>query len=171
MNEKIVVYAYNATGKTETSKKYTNVVDLDSAPFLFVYDESVAHLSFEEKKGLIHLRHSNPQYPQNFIKAIKDEFEKGKIVLVPFNDVNIEALTKQIRDVQHIFVYPAANDFELYAARMKERGNNDLFIERRKGEFLKFLKLFKDTEVHKKIIIKPKQFLDEVLIENGIELL
>jgi len=56
--------------------------------------------------------------------------------------------------------------------RFKKRGNSEEFILRRKREFPTLANLFNNISNHyyEKITIKPNQFLEEALIEYGINL-
>lgn len=64
------------------------------------------------------------------------------------------------------------SDFKEYEDRFKKRGNSEEFILRRKREFPALVNLFNNTLNHgyEKITIKPNQFLEETLVEYGINL-
>lgn len=88
MRKKIVFVDFSNIGKTELDKKYSNVIDLDSAKY--DYDNtSVQHLSLEKSKG--HARPTNVKWPNNYISAIKKVILNYDIVLVEvFEDIIIE---------------------------------------------------------------------------------
>lgn len=77
--EKLVIAGFAGVGKTTLSKKYRNVIDLDSSKF--AYDDSnLGHLTIEERKGLP--RKQNLKWPGNYIEAILDDLTTYDIVLV-----------------------------------------------------------------------------------------
>lgn len=177
MRNKLLILAYMGTGKTELSNKYNNVVDLDFQNYKYIYDESIRNLPLEQRKGANSLRSENPDYPNNFIEDMLKELDKGKIVVSPFighvfNSINNNQVKAKLKDTKIILVFPMPNDFNEYVERFKQRGNSEEFILRRKKEFASLIELFNNApnNEYEKIIIKPKQFLEEALIEYGIEL-
>lgn len=175
MSEKLLVLAYMGTGKTEAEKRYRGVVDFDFQDFRYIYDESIRHLPLEQRKGSVNLRTENPDYPMNFLKAALEHLEKGTVVISPFIDHVFSAFakpefTEKAKDVRIILVSPTLADWNEYENRFRNRGNSDEFIERRRIEFPKLMELFEKAEGYEKILMKPGQFLDQALIQNGISL-
>lgn len=173
--QKILIMAYMGTGKTETENRYNNVIDLDFQDYKYIYDESIRHLPLEKRKGSTDLRTENPNYPKNFIESTLDKLNSGKIVISPFIEhvfraYNSYEFKSKAEHIRIILVCPARDNFEEYVERFKKRGNSDKFIERRQAEFSSLVDLFEEAEGYEKIVIKPGQFLSDVLIENGIEL-
>lgn len=170
--KKILILAYMGTGKTELARHYSNVSDLDFQDYKYIYDESIRDLPLEKRKGSVSLRTENPEYPNNFIKAMIKELDNDKIVVCPFIEHVFNAIDKSElkKDTKVILVFPMKNNFKEYEDRFKRRGNSEEFILRRKNEFPILADLFNNTSNYEKIIIKPNQFLDEVLIEYGINL-
>lgn len=177
MKNKLLILAYMGTGKTQLEKHYKNVVDLDFQDYKYIYDKTIKHLPLEQRKGQTSLRTENPEYPNNFITAIFAELEKGKIVVSPFIEHVFKAIDgddfkRKAENVRIILVFPTANNFGEYVERFKNRGNNDEFIARREKEFPSLMELLEkaSNQDYEKITIKPKQYLSDALIENGIYL-
>lgn len=174
MKSRILVLAYMGTGKTELAKHNSNVIDLDFQDFKYIYDKSIRDLPLEKRKGSVSLRTENLEYPNNFIEAVAEELNKGKIVVSPFIDHVFNSVDKSDlkKDTKIILVFPMQNDFKEYVDRFKKRGNSEEFILRRKREFTTLVNLFNNTSNrdYEKITIKPNQFLEEALIEYGINL-
>lgn len=177
MKNKILILAYMGTGKTELERRYNNVIDLDFQDYKYIYDESIRNLPLEQRKGSASLRTENPEYPNNFITAIISELKLNKIVVSPFIEHVFKAIDSQefkenIKDTRIILVFPQSNNFGEYVDRFKKRGNNEEFILRRKKEFTSLVELFNNASNNKyeKIIIRPKQFLSQALIEYGVNL-
>ena len=123
------------------------------------------------------MRVENPEYPNNFINAVLNELEKDKIVVSPFIEhvfkaIDSDNFKNNLKNTKVILVFPMSNNFDEYADRFKKRGNNEEFILRRKKEFTSLIELFEKatTDKYEKIIIKPKQYLSEALIEYGVDL-
>lgn len=177
MKNKLLILAYMGTGKTELEYRYNNVVDLDFQDYKYIYDESIRALPLEQRKGQTSLRVENPEYPNNFINAILNELEKDKIVVSPFIEHVLKAIDSDnfennVKNTRIILVFPMSNNFDEYVDRFKKRGNNEEFILRREKEFTSLIELFEKatTDKYEKIIIKPKQYLSEALIEHGVNL-
>ena len=175
--EKFLILSYMGTGKTELSKKFKNVIDLDFLDYRYIYDISIRHLPLEQRKGQVHLRTINEEYPNNYINAILEELKKGKIVVTPFIEHVFNAVDNNYEIIKEnntkiILVFPQSDSFEEYEKRFKERGNKEQFIERRRREFPFLDNLFKnaDEEKYEKVIAKPNQFLLQILEENNIKL-
>lgn len=175
--DKLLVLAYMGTGKTELENHYNNVIDLDFQDYMYIYDESIRHLPLEQRKGQTSLRTKNSEYPSNFLDAVLTELENDKIVVSPFIEHVFKAIDNEdfrikAKNTRIILVFPMLNNFDEYIDRFKKRGNNDEFISRRRNEFPSLVDLFNNApnDKYEKIIIKPKQFLSEALIEHGINL-
>lgn len=173
MKNKLLILAYMGTGKTELECRYNNVIDLDFQDYKYIYDESIRNLPLEQRKGNTSLRTENTQYPNNFINAIITELKSDKIVVSPFIEHVFKAIDSQVlKDTRIILVFPQSNNFDEYVNRFKRRGNSEEFILRRKKEFASLIELFNNAsnDKYEKIIIEPKQFLSEALIEYGVNL-
>lgn len=172
--DKFLILAYMGTGKTELERRYNNVIDLDFQDYKYVYDESIRHLPLEQRKGQTSLRTENPEYPNNFINAALKKLETGKVIVVPFIEYVFDAIDsdtfkRNAEQTRVILVFPGSDNFGEYVERFKRRGNGEEFIQRRRKEFPDLVKLFEESD-YEKILIKPKQFLSQALIEYGINL-
>ena len=172
-----LILAYMGSGKTEAELRFENVDDIDIALFLFRLKPEFAHLSFDEHKGLEHVREDDPEYPGNFLKAVEESLAGGKFTMVPFTPVTYELFTqgqgKRLKEggVPYIFVFPTENGFEEYAERFEKRGNAPAFAERRRAEYPTLAKTFvNDTVADKRITLQPGQYLADALIEHGVPL-
>ena len=89
-----------------------------------------------------------------------------------FKAIDSQEFKENIKDTRIILVFPQSNNFGEYVDRFKKRGNNEEFILRRKKEFTSLVELFNNASNNKyeKIIIRPKQFLSQALIEYGVNL-
>ena len=101
MNNGIVIAGFSGIGKTELEKKYKNVIDLDAAEYIYD-DTEIMHIPFEQRKGMN--RKKNPNFPKNYIDAIKDAKIKYDLVLVWDRQ---DIITEYIKNnIDFILCYP-----------------------------------------------------------------
>ena len=79
----LIISGFGGVGKTFLAKKYKNVIDLESSPYKYDYS-TVNKKDYEKLKGTEN-RTLNPNYPQNYIQAIKEAAKKYDVVCVRFN--------------------------------------------------------------------------------------
>ena len=77
MKKGIVIAGFSGIGKTTLAKKYKNVIDLDSAEFVY-NDSNMLHIPFEKRKG--EKRNPNINWPNNYINAIKEAIHQYDLV-------------------------------------------------------------------------------------------
>lgn len=164
MKKKIIIAGFAGIGKTELAKKYRNVVDLDSSDY--AYDNSmVQHLSLERRKGEV--RPSNPNWPDNYIEAIKAATSKYDIVLVwDREDIIKEYLANNIN---FSLFYPDKSDLNNYVLRYRNRGNSENYIEMKLKQYNERM-LFFNKLIVPKTILKDNETLEDYLIRNGYPL-
>lgn len=171
--EKILVVAIAGAGKTYLAQHYENVVDFEYLYHLWNYDESIKDLPIDQHKGNPN-RKPNPDYPWNFIVDIKHELEKDKIVVIPGmpNGIYAVIVGKDYfdKDTRIIFALPDKNDFETLAERFRQRGNTEAFVNLVRENFLKAHELAQNFEGGEYLVIPPKKYLSDALIEYGIDL-
>ena len=69
----------------------------------------------------------NPDFPNNYIKHIKDQMTKSDVVLVSSHDVVRDALKDA--GIKFITVFPHVDDKEEYIKRFIERGSKETFVK------------------------------------------
>ncbi|MCL2569833.1 MAG: hypothetical protein FWE16_01335 [Firmicutes bacterium] len=79
MGKAIVISCFAGLGKTTVAKKYQNVYDLQTSAFR--RDPSIKVKNYEKQKGF-DSNITNPDFPQNYLDALKDARTKYNIVLV-----------------------------------------------------------------------------------------
>ncbi len=102
--------AFPGTGKTYFYENNENILDSDSSKF----DKS--------------------EFPDNYIKYIKDEYIKGKLFL---NETRVICISshKEVRDalvendLWFTLIYPDRSLKDEYIERYTKRGNNEKFVE------------------------------------------
>jgi hypothetical protein len=131
MKKKILIFAFPGTGKTFTTQIFKNTCDFESLYYIFEYNKDVLHWHIDKHKGRDDIRVKSPDFPQNYIEALKEELEKKRIVITPFMVNNLAALEEADFDSETriIVVTHDENDYETLAKRFSERGNAKDFID------------------------------------------
>lgn len=86
---------FGAIGKTTMSKKYNNIIDLESSSFKYIINEELIKINPEERKGL-KSRKLNKEFPNNYYNKIIKELEIYDIVLISMHKEIIDLLEKII---------------------------------------------------------------------------
>lgn len=169
MEQKILVLAYPGSGKTYLADHYKNVSDFEFQHYRYDYGE-YKHLPLEQLKGRTEIRTNNPDWPNNFFKALDNELQKGRIVLVPFATSLLEVLDylEASSGVRIIFAIQNKNSFEELAESFRNRGNSEEFIERRRNDFQKCHELISESRFEK-AYIETNEFLEDSLSKLGVE--
>ncbi len=164
----IVIAGFGGVGKTMLAKKYKNVLDLESTPFKYLI-EDYDKLDAETIKGTqAEAKKLNPDFPSNYITAIKNNINKYDYILVwchpeeilPHFDAN---------GVDYQLFIPTRDALDEYRQRFIDRGNNEDYVNRvsDKDGYDKRLLQFKATG--KPIIFLGKGETLESYIKNHEE--
>lgn len=117
-----VISAFPGCGKTYFYNEYKNrgtfrgVIDSDSSEFSWVKDENGNNT-----------KERNPEFPQNYIKHIKDNIGKVEVIFVSSHDIVRKAL--EDNNIEYTIVYPNKDQKEEFINRYIQRGNNKDFIK------------------------------------------
>ena len=122
----ILIAGFGAIGKTTVSKKYDNVIDLESSSFKYIIDDELKKLNPEERKGL-KSRKLNKEFPDNYYNEIMKDLEIYDIVFISMHNEIINLLEEN--NINYYVVYPEENMIEEILERCKNRGNKDDFLK------------------------------------------
>ena len=149
------------------AKRYKNVIDLESSPFKYVYND-IEKKDFEKLKGTKN-RVLNKNYPLNYINAIKDAVKKYDIVCVRYNgDEEIDFYDTY--GLNYIVCYPTKKAYKKYINRFISRGNSLEWINKNKKYFevaYNRCKHFKGG----KILLHDNETLEDALIKRKYKLI
>lgn len=160
----IVIAGFGGVGKTELAKKYKNVIDLESIFWKWQYNER--HMNIEEYKSG-NDRIPNPNFPQNYIEAIKENQKKYDIVLIAYSTIICRAVKEN--NVSFLLCYPDKEAKDIYIERYRKRGNNECFINKNIESFEEAVDIL-EKRVESKIVLHGNEVLEEYLIKNEYNL-
>ena len=153
----ILIAGFGAIGKTTVSKKYDNVIDLESSSFKYIIDDELKKLNPEERKGL----KLNKEFPDNYYNEIMKDLEIYDIVFISMHNEIINLLEEN--NINYYVVYPEENMIEEILERCKNRGNKDDFL---KGVKDAYYRLY-PSKCKNIIWMKRGEYLEDILIRNN----
>ena len=133
MNKGIIIAGFATCGKSVLGKKYSNVIDLESSSYKY-NNTNIKNLSAEERKGTN--REINPNWPDNYYKAIIEAIKKYDVVLVQLKPEHFDYFEQN--NIKYSIAYPNINSWEEVKKRCINRGNNENFIRKLKEVFIPF---------------------------------
>lgn len=160
-----VISVFAGLGKTTVGKRYSNICDLQSSPYRCDY--SAINEEDYEKMKYNPLRTQNPEWPNNYLKAIIDAMNNYDIVLVPSN-LDIRKLLRD-NNIDFLFVLPS-NDIdnrEKLLEIYKQRGNNDDLIKDVMYNFDNWSRNQEDYN-YPIVILDKDKYLEDLLIDMKI---
>ena len=116
-------------GKTTLAKKYSNVIDLESSPFAYDYSH-IENPNNEQLKG-DNSREPNPNFPMNYINAIKENIDKFDYIFIwAHPDKIFHEYAKH--GIEYIIIRPTPcmEIQKEYEQRFLSRGNSPEWAER-----------------------------------------
>lgn len=125
----IVISAFPACGKSYTYKNFNEkpfiMLDSDSSLYSWIYEDGVK----TDKR--------NPNFIEDYIAHIKENIGKVDVIFVSSH----KDVRKALRDnnIKYFMVYPSLEMKEEMLNRMKERGNDDKFIEFQRNHYEEFI--------------------------------
>lgn len=154
-----IVCAFPGCGKTTffnmMEEKYDSndiCIDSDSSEFSWIIDDEGNKVR-------------NPDFPNNYIKHIKENIGKYKYIFVSSHENVRDALIEN--NIPFYIVYPNISMKEEYLKRYKKRGNDDAFIKLLTENWENWIDAIVnfDNELCTKLeLTQEKPFLADVLI-------
>ena len=160
----LIIAAFAGTGKTYLAKKYKNVIDLESSKYKYDYS-MCSSVDYEKLKGDKN-RVPNNEWPQNYVKAIKNAQTKYDIVFVFICEEALEIYKKY--NIDFIVCYPSELAFKkYYKSRYEGRGNSELWIKNVLSYYDKFVTNYLQKCEYEKIILNNDETLEDALKKSG----
>lgn len=133
------------------------IIDSDSSLFSWVYDENGKKT---DKR--------NPDFPQNYIKHIKEHLKTEDVIFVSSHKVVRDALKEN--NIPYVLIYPEKKMKSEWMKRFKERGNTDAFIKFQDENWDSFIEDMQSEDYPQKIELKSWVNMDAITVDimNGI---
>ena len=172
MSKTIVISAFPACGKTYAFEHYQDrykILDSDSSQFSWMqrnYTEEELAEKRKEWESTPHLLSSdgyinkikndkitvrNPDFPNNYIKHIKENLGKVDVIFVSSHLSVREAMT--VAGIDFCTVYPYPEMLNEWVGRMFQRGDNQFFIKNQITKWNEFTKNI-ENEPHGKMLFR-----------------
>jgi len=160
-NRRAIIIAGTAgVGKTELAKRYKNVIDLESSAYSWLYPQGT---DVEAMKGAAG-RMDHPDWPQNYIAAIKDAIAKYDFVCVGGNlEKNFGNYLEAGIDFE-IFTLEK-NAIPEYIERFVNRGNSREWAEKVYARYDEYLPRYQAVG-KKMVFLGPGETLESFLLQN-----
>ena len=165
MKKPLVIAGFAGVGKTTLAKKYNNVLDLEST--IYKWDNTgFEHLTDEQKKGNKD-RKENPDWPGNYIEALKKGMEEYDIVLVWISSESLELY--KANGIEYTICYASKECKEIYRQRFKDRNNRVSYQENVSKAIERDEEKYDNMDCPK-IKLKGNETLEDYLLENNFYL-
>jgi hypothetical protein len=157
----MIVAAHAGTGKTTLAKLYPDwVIDFVAMPYKYHLHHS-ENAEPEKSKAGYSIFDIQEDWPKNYVEAIKQTINCGKIILIP-SDSGVLSLLNQ-ENIPYILCYPTRESKEAYRQRYMDRGNTDEFLSIFIDGWDMFLDRLEGSHYGNKIVMQPHQYLSDVL--------
>lgn len=114
-----VISAFPGCGKSYCFNHYNGedlkILDSDSSQFSWIKDENGNNT-----------KERNPEFPDNYIRHIKENIGKVDIIFVSSHKIVRDALLEN--NIRTILIYPYKHCKDEWIERFRKRGNNEKFI-------------------------------------------
>jgi len=166
-----VVASTAAVGKTFLGLKYPKrVMDLGVMNFSSLKKNTES----STKEAVKNVEYGNPEFPQNYFKAINTEQNNYDLVLVAFlielqrNPSFADELRNE-HGVDFMIAIPKTSALKAIIKRMVDRGNNPTFIKYISETYPDIIKEFsKDKYDANRIFIEDNEYLEDALVRENL---
>lgn len=162
MSKGIIIAGFATVGKTYLSKKYKNILDLESSIYKYDYI-GYENVDYEKLKGTLG-RKENKEWPYNYYKAIEEEQKNYDIIFVQLNLQHLKYFDRN--NIEYYIVYPSLDSWEWVKQRSIERGNNKRWLNRLKNVFEEYYIASKKSKCKELFIVNEKTSLEDILKEK-----
>ena len=154
-----IISGFAGIGKSTLAKVACNIVDLESSEYKWKYTIDTSEMTVEERKGITE-RVQDPEWPMNYIQAIKEESENYDYILLCMDKPVRDLLVKE--GIEFALAFPSLDSKDEYIERLKNRGNNQAFINLITKNYDKWINDLME-EPQDKMIVRPGEFLADVI--------
>lgn len=146
-----VISGFPGVGKSYIQTGYRNIenfmiLDSDSSEFSWI-EEGVRH----------------PDFPNNYMRHIKENLGKVNIIFVSSHDIVRQAL--QGNGIDYTLIYPDVSLKDIYIDRYKKRGNNEAFIKFISSNWESFIDNMNKETFPANVRLNENEFLFDVIFD------
>jgi len=154
----MIVAAFSGVGKSHFASLYPDVaIDFVCMPYKYILDTTAPHGEWSKADPNLVMR---PEWPLNYVEAIK-KLPSNKIILIPSDCRVLGHLASE--GIPYFLCYPQKKAKKTYLKRYIKRDNSQNFISIFIGDWKWFMKSLREDTFGKHIVMKPKQYLSDVL--------
>jgi hypothetical protein len=159
----MIVAGFSGIGKSYFASLHPDkAIDFVCMPFKYFLDPLAPYDESSKADPDLVMR---PEWPCNYVKAIL-ECPTDKIILIP-SDVWVLHLLAKVNKPYYL-CYPKRKAKKEYKKRFIKRGNSDDFLSIFIGDWESFMDGLREDTYGRHIVLKPKQYLSDVLDINAI---
>jgi len=159
----MIVAAFSGVGKSYFASQHPDIaIDMVCMPYKYLLDPN-AH--YDESSKADPNMEWNPDWPLNYIEAIK-KCPSDKIILIP-SDYRVLRLLENEK-IPYYLCYPKRKAKNVYRKRYIKRGNSQDFLSIFIGDWDSFMDTLREDTYGKRIILRPNQYLSDVLDIHAI---
>jgi len=154
----MIVAGFSGTGKSYFASLHPDIaVDFVCMPYKYFLDTKAP---FDESNKADPNLEMRPEWPRNYVKAIL-KCPSDKIILIPSDSLVLYLLEKE--KMPYYLCYPKKKAKKAYRKRYIKRGNSQEFLSIFIGEWESFMDSLREDTYGRHIILRPKQYLSDVL--------
>ena len=159
----MIVAGFSGIGKSYFASLHPDIaIDFVCMPFKYFLDPE-AH--YDESSKADPNLDWNPEWPFNYVKALREQ-PSNKIILIPSDWRVLDLLEKE--NTPYYLCYPVKRAKKVYRERYIKRGNSQEFLSVFIGDWKSFMDGLREDTYGRHIVLKPKQYLNDVLDINAI---
>lgn len=116
------------------------ILDSDSSLFSWIYDENGNKTDVR-----------NPEFPENYIRHIKEHLETEDIIFVSSHKIVREALERE--GIKYVLIYPSKDMKTRWMSRFENRGNTAEFITFQNDHWDQFINEMNAETFPRKVVL------------------
>jgi hypothetical protein len=148
----MVICGFPGVGKTSVANNRENILDAESSVFSWIWNPE------NLEKG----RERNPEFPNNYIRYIKENMDRYDVILVASHQKVRDAM--KMAGIQYLIVAPMDHLKNEYLIRYLRRGSDIDFIELLNDKWYDFMRDIMNDDAPT-IRLKPGENLSDILGE------
>jgi len=154
----MIIAAYAGCGKSTFAQMHKSALDFHCLPYkYYLYGDSDRSEACKANPDN-DMRHD---WPDNYVAALKDIVNNYEYVLIPSDFWVLELLQEE--RIEYTLVYPCKEAREEYRCRYLDRGNTEYFLSIFYENWGWFIDRLEADDYGKHIVLRPHQFLADVL--------